>query len=173
MKRTIKAIYVLTMICSALVMTSCNKKRYTPPAETPALTKAADEAPYSFDFDQLNNDVIEDLQEKNIYNFVKDLSISGDNDNKEIVLNIDITENVSGDAVLFLLTDTTKAIVDGAHTQDFRIDEYNDDGFGNLFDMYSYSYKVSCGEEIVIEETVKAGESVPFDSSLTIENVMG
>lgn len=155
-----------------LAFTGC-KKRYVSPMEKPNMTKAAEDKEYDFDFVQINNDVIESLQDQEIYGFVKSIDVSGDNDNKVISLNIEIEDNVTDDAVELLLTDATKAIIDAANTQDLRIDRYTEDDFGNLFNLYSYNIKVTCGEETVREENFEKGDSVPFDPSLTIENVIG
>ncbi len=160
------------MLALILTTTGC-KKRYVSPLEKPNMTKAAEDQAYEFDFDQINNDVIDSLQEERIYSFVKDLEISGDNGTREIDLNIDIEENVSEDAIEFLLTDCTKAIVDAANTQDLRIDVYTNDSFGNLFDLYAFNYKVTCGDIIVREENLNIGDSVPFDPSMSFEQVVG
>ncbi len=160
------------MLMMVMTFVGC-KKRYTSPLETPSMTKAAEDAPYDFDFNQINNDVIESLEDEDIFGFIKSLEVSGDNEKKEIILNVDIEDNVSYDALELLLTEATKAIVDGAHTQDFRIDLYDNEKFGNLFSMYSYSFKVTSGDTVVREETIAQGDSLPFDPSYTIENVVG
>lgn len=166
-------LYLAVLMCAMMVLSGCSKKRYVSPLETPSMTEASEDAAYEFDFDQMNNDVIDSLQSEGIYSFVKDLAVYGDNDKKEISLEIAIDDNVSYDAVELLLTDATKAIVDEAHTQDFRIDNWDDSGFGNLFDLYSFKYKVTCGEETVRQEEIAAGESVPFDPTLNMERVVG
>lgn len=171
-----KKVYIAAVMCTVVALSGslagC-KKRYVSPLETPAMTKAPEDKAYEFDFDQLNNDVIEELQDKEIYSFVKAVDVSGDNEKKEIVLTIDIDKDVSDDAVELLLTDATKAVVDGAQTQDFRIDGWNEEGFGNLFELYGYTYKVTSGDEVVREETLNVGDSVPFDPTLTLEQVIG
>ncbi|MBE6004418.1 MAG: hypothetical protein E7232_10115 [Lachnospiraceae bacterium] len=171
--RKIKKFFVLGLICTMTVSFSGCKKRYVSPMEEPNMTRAPEDKEYEFDFVQINNDVIESLQDQEIYSFVKSVDVTGDNDNKEINLNIDIEENVSDDAIELLLTDATKAIIDAANTQDLRIDRYTEDEFGNLFNLYSYNVKVTSGEEVVREENLNKGDSVPFDPSMTIENVIG
>ena len=164
---------LFVVLCIAILSVSGCRKRYVSPLETPIMTLAPEDREYVLDFDQLNNDVIETLQEKGMFEFVKDLDISGDNDKKEILLNADITENVSEIAIEYFLTEATKAIVDAASTQDFRITMYTEEDFGNLFEKYAYKYKVTCGEEVIVDETIEIGDSVPFDPTLTIENVIG
>ena len=164
---------LFVVLCMAILSATGCRKRYVSPLETPIMTLAPEDREYVLDFDQLNNDVIETLQEKGMFEFVKDLDISGDNDKKEIVLNADITENVSESAIEYFLTEATKAIVDAASTQDFRITMYTEEDFGNLFEKYAYKYKVTCGEEVIVDETIEIGDSVPFDPTLTIENVIG
>lgn len=167
-----KKIMYAGFLCMVLALTGC-KKRYVSPLETPIMTKAAEDKEYDFDYIQMNNDVIETLQDQEVFSYLKNLDISGDNDKKEIVLEAEITENVSEDAIEFFLSEATKAIVDAAHTQDFRIDEWTDDGFGNLFDIFSYKIKVTCNGKIEREENLDAGDSVPFDTTLTLEQVIG
>lgn len=166
-----KIIYVVAL-CTTIVMAGC-KKGYVSPLETPSMTKAAEDRPYSFDYDQINNDVIDSLQDKGIYTFVKSLSVSGNDDAKEIQLDVDVIDDVSEEALELFLTDATKAIIEAANTQDLRIDSWTKDGFGNLFDMFSYKYRVTCGDTTLIEESLKAGDSVPLDPEITIEQVMG
>ncbi|MBP3806233.1 MAG: hypothetical protein J6I76_20480 [Oribacterium sp.] len=164
---------LFVVLCMAILSATGCRKRYVSPLETPIMTLAPEDREYVLDFDQLNNDVIDTLQEKGMFEFVKDLDISGDNDKKEIVLKADITENVSEIAIEYFLTEATKAIVDAASTQDFRITMYTEEDFGNLFEKYAYKYKVTCGEEVIVDETIEIGDSVPFDPSLTLENVIG
>ena len=164
---------LFVVLCMAILSATGCRKRYVSPLETPIMTLAPEDREYVLDFDQLNNDVIDTLQEKGMFEFVKDLDISGDNDKKEIVLKADITENVSEIAIEYFLTEATKAIVDAASTQDFRITMYSEEDFGNLFEKYAYKYKVTCGEEVKVDETIAIGGSVPFDPSLTLENVTG
>ncbi len=167
-----KKIYFVGLMCAMIAMSGC-QKRYVSPLEAPNMTKAPEDQPYDFDFDQVNNDVVDSLQDKEIYGFVKDLSVSGDNEKKKFVLEADIMEDVSYEAVEYFLADATKAIVDAAHLQDFRIDEWNEEGYGNLFEKYAYRYKVTCGKEIIREESLNAGDSVPFDPAMSIEQVTG
>ena len=167
-----RKIYIVILCLAVLSATGC-KKKYVSPLEEPITTLAPEDKPYVLDFDQMNNDVIDALQEKQVFGFLKDIDVTGDNDNKEIVLNADITDNVSTDAIDLFMTEATKAIADAASTQDFRITSYNDEDFGNLFEKYTFKYKITCGEEVIADETIGIGDSVPFDPTLTIENVIG
>ncbi len=167
-----KIIFVILVCFTFLSSTGC-KASYVSPLETPDVTKAADDAAYDLDYNQLNNDVIDTLQDKEIYGFVKDMELTGDNGAMEINFNAEIMENVSDDATELFLTDATKAIVDGACTQDFRFEGYTNDSFGNLSSIYGLNLTVRCGDEIVKEYKIAKGESIPFDPTLTIENVIG
>ncbi len=168
-----RKIYIAILICLTVLASTGCKEKYVSPLEKPDMTLAAADAAYNLDFDQLNNDVLDTLQDKEIYGFVKDMEVSGDNGAMEIYYNVDIEENVSENALELLLTDATRAIVDAANTQDFRIDTYTDDGFGNLTDVYSLNLTVRCGDETVSEIKIAKGESIPFDPTLTIESVIG
>ena len=168
-----RKIYFVILTClTVLSLTAC-KEKYVSPLEKPDMTLAASDAAYNLDFDQLNNDVLDSLQEKDIYGFVKEMEVNGDNGAMEINYNVDIEENVSDDAIDLLLTDATKAIVDAAYTQDFRIEGYTDESFGNLSEIYSLNLTVKCDGKTVKEYKIAKGESIPFDPTLTIDNVIG
>ncbi len=168
-----RKIYIAILVCLAVISVTACKESYVSPLETPDVTKAAEDASYDLDFDQLNNDVLDTLQGKEIYGFVKDMEVTGDNGAMEINFNAEIVEGVSDEATEILLTDATKAIVDGACTQDFRFEGYTDEGFGNLSSIYGLNMTVKCGEEVVKEYKIAKGESIPFDPTLSIENVIG
>jgi len=163
---------VIIVCITVLALTGC-KEGYVSPLERPDMTLAAADAAYDLDFDQLNNDVLDTLQGEEIYGFVKDMDVSGDNGSMEINYTVSIEENVSDEATELLLTDATKAIVDGASTQDFRIEGYTNESFGNLSDIYNINLTVKCGDATVKEYHIKKGESIPFDPTYTIENVIG
>ena len=101
------------------------------------------------------------------------MEINGDNGSMVINYNVEIEENVSDEAIELLLTDAVRAIVDAANTQDFRIEVYTNESFGNLSDIYSLNMNVKCGEEIIKEYNFAKGDSIPFDPSLTIGNIIG
>lgn len=168
-----RKICILGLLCLTILSAAGCKKKYVSPLETPNVTQAPEDKPYEFEFDQMNNDVIDTLQGEEVFEFIKDLDVSGNNETKEIVLTVDIMDNVSEDALEYMLTEATKAIVDAASTQDYRITGYTDEDFGNLFEKYAFKYKVTAGDEVVVEETVEIGDSVPFDPSLTFEQVLG
>lgn len=168
-----RKIFIAILACLTIFASTGCKASYVSPLETPDVTKAADDASYDLDFDQLNNDVIDALQEKEIYGFVKDMEVIGDNGAMEINFNAEIVEGVTDDATELLITDAVKAIVDGACTQDFRFEGYTNDGFGNISNIYSLNLTVKCGDEIVKEYKIAKGDSIPFDPTLTIENVIG
>ena len=169
MRKIITAILIALTVFSA---TGC-KEKYVSPLEKPDMTLAAADAAYNLDFDQLNNDVLDTLQEKEIYGFVKEMEVNGDNGSMVINYNVEIEENVSDEAVEILLTDAVRAIVDAANTQDFRIEVYTNESFGNLSDIYSLNLNVKCGEETIKEYNIAKGDSIPFDPSLTIESIIG
>jgi len=168
-----RKIFIAILVCLTVLYSTACKASYVSPLETPDVTLAAADASYDLDFNQLNNDVLDTLQGKEIYGFVKDMDVSGDNGSMEINFNAEIEENVSDEATELLLTDAAKAIIDGASTQDFRIEGYTNESFGNLSDIYNINFTVKCGDATVKEYHIKKGESIPFDPTYTIENVIG
>ncbi len=168
----IRKLYLALVISTMAVLSSC-KPTYKSPLESPSVTKAPEDAPYKFDFEQMEEDVGTNIQSANIYGFIKNFSLTGDNDAQKITVNFDIEENVSENAIEVLLTDTMRFIVDEASMQDFRIDEYTEEGFGNLSNIYGIDFIVKRNDEVVTEYNIAKGDSIPFDPTLTIENITG
>ena len=106
----------------AAVSVSACKPTYEAPVDDPIMTTAPADAPYEMDFDQLNDDVIDSFSKTHVvFPFVKSMEISGNNDTKNIEVDIDIQEGVADEAVQVLLSDVTKKIDNNAYIQDFRI----------------------------------------------------
>ena len=157
---------------AALSVTAC-KPTYEVPVDDPVMTTAPADAPYEMDFDQLNDDVIDSFSKTHVvFPFVKSMEISGNNDTKNIEVDIDIQEGVDDYAVQVLLSDVTKKIDNNAYIQDFRIKQADDTQFGSVYDIYSYSYKVTCGGETLYDETIQPGTEIPLDPSVDGNKIM-
>ena len=157
----------------AAVSVSACKPTYEAPVDDPIMTTAPADAPYEMDFDQLNDDVIDSFSKTHvIFPFVKSMEISGNNDTKNIEVDIDIQEGVADEAVQVLLSDVTKKIDNNAYIQDFRIKKADDTQFGSVYDIYSYTYKVTCGDATLYDTTINAGESIPLDPSVDGNKIM-
>ena len=157
---------------TAMSVSAC-RPTYEAPVDDPIMTTAPADAPYDFDFDQLNDDVIDSFSKTHvIFPFVKEMEISGDNSAKNISVAIDIQSGVAEDAVKILLSDVTKKIADNAYIQDFRLKKADDTQFGSVFDIYSYTYKVTCGDDIVFDETIQPGDEIPLDPSMDGNKIM-
>ena len=151
---------------SAISMVAC-KPSYQAPVEAPNMATMAADAPYDMDFVQLNNDVIDVFSRKtDIFPFIKDLEIDGDNDKKTIEVKIDVHQGISDEAIQVLLSDVTKQIANNAYIQDFRLKKADDTQFGSVYDIYSYTYKVTSGGEVLYDETIPAGGEIPLDPSV-------
>lgn len=165
----------LMMLCVAVTVAasvSACKPSYEVQKVDPIMTTAPADQPYDLDFIQLNNDVIDSLSmKKDIFPFIKSVDINGDNDKKSIELNIDIQSGVSDEAVQILIADVTKRIANNAYIQDFRLKKADHTQFGSVFDIYSYTYKVTCGDETLYDETISAGEEIPLDPSMDADTV--
>ena len=156
----------------ALSVTAC-KPTYEAPVDDPVMTTAPADAPYEMDFDQLNDDVIDGFSKTHVvFPFVKSMEISGDNDAKTITATIDIQPDVDDYAVQVLLSDVTKKIDNNAYIQDFRIKQADDTQFGSVYDIYSYTYKVTCGGETLYDETIQPGTQIPLDPSVDGNKIM-
>ncbi|WP_155991438.1 hypothetical protein [Oribacterium sp. FC2011] len=168
----INKILLFTIMLQVLILNAC-KPSYKSPLESPAVTKASEDTPYKFDFEQMEEDVGTDIQSAGIYGFINDFNLTGDNDAQKIIVNFDIEDNVSDSAIEILLTDTMRFIVDEANTQDFRIDGYTNEDFGNLCNIFGVNLIVKSGDKLITEYNIEKGDSVPFDPTLTIENITG
>ena len=157
----------------AAVSVSACKPTYEAPVDDPIMTTAPADAPYDMDFDQLNDDVIDSFSKTHVvFPFVKSMEISGDNDTKNFEVDIDIQEGVADYAVQVLLSDVTKKIDNNAYIQDFRIKKADDTQFGSVYDIYSYTYKVTCGEDTLYDETIQPGTEIPLDPSVDGNKIM-
>ena len=166
MKYMKKMLILGVMIISAVSMASC-KPSYKAPVEAPNMTTMAADAPYDMDFVQLNNDVIDVFSRKtDVFPFINDLEIDGGNEQKTIEVKIDVHQGISDEAVLVLLSDVTKQIANNAYIQDFRLKKADDTQFGSVYDIYSYTYKVTSGGETLYDETIPAGGEIPLDPSV-------
>lgn len=171
--KSMKNIMILNVAALvALSVTAC-KPSYEAPVDDPIMTTAPADAPYDMDFDQLNDDVIDSFSKTHVvFPFVKSMEISGDNDAKSIEVDIDIQEGVADYAIQVLLSDVTKKIDNNAYIQDFRIKKADDTQFGSVYDIYSYTYKVTCGDTTLYDTTINAGESIPLDPSIDGNKIM-
>lgn len=157
---------------AALSVTAC-KPTYEVPVDDPVMTTAPADVPYEMDFAQLNDDVIDGFSKTHVvFPFVKSMEISGDNDAKMITATIDIQPDVDDYAVQVLLSDVTKKIDNNAYIQDFRIKQADDTQFGSVYDIYSYTYKVTCGGETLYDETIQPGTQIPLDPSVDGNKIM-
>ena len=157
---------------TAISVSAC-KPTYEAPVDDPIMTTAPADAPYEMDFDQLNDDVIDSFSKTHVvFPFVKSMEISGNNDTKNIEVDIDIQEGVADEAVQVLLSDVTKKIDNNAYVQDFRIKKADDTQFGSVYDIYSYTYKVTCSDTTLYDTTINAGESIPLDPSVDGNKIM-
>ena len=171
--KLMKNLMILGVVAlAALSVTAC-KPTYEVPVDDPIMTTAPADAPYEMDFDQLNDDVIDSFSKTHVvFPFVKSMEISGNNDTKNIEVDIDIQEGVADYAVQVLLSDVTKKIDNNAYIQDFRIKQADDTQFGSVYDIYSYTYKVTCGEETLYDETIQPGTQIPLDPSVDGNKIM-
>ena len=171
--RDIRRWMMVGVAALAAVSVSACKPTYEAPVDDPIMTTAPADAPYDMDFDQLNDDVIDSFSKTHVvFPFVKSMEISGNNDAKNIEVDIDIQEGVADEAVQVLLSDVTKKIDNNAYIQDFRIKKADDTQFGSVYDIYSYTYKVTCGDTTLYDTTINAGESIPLDPSVDGNKIM-
>lgn len=172
MKRLKMWMMIGIAVLTAVSVSAC-KPTYEAPTVDPIMTTAPADAPYEMDFDQLNDDVIDSFSKTHVvFPFVKSMDISGDNSAKNISVTIDIQSGVSDNAVQVLLSDVTKKIDNNAYIQDFRIKKADDTQFGSVYDIYSYTYKVTCDGESLYDETIQPGDEIPLDPGMDGNKIM-
>lgn len=171
--KSMKNLMIFGVTALAALSVSACKPTYEVPVDDPIMTTAPADAPYEMDFDQLNDDVIDGFSKTHVvFPFVKSMEIDGDNDIKTITATIDIQPNVDDYAVQVLLSDVTKKIDNNAYIQDFRIKQADDTQFGSVYDIYSYTYKVTCDGETLYDETIQPGTEIPLDPSVDGNKIM-
>lgn len=172
MRKANKWLIICTAVLTAFSVSAC-RPTYEAPVDDPIMTTAPADAPYDMDFDQLNDDVIDSFSKTHVvFPFVKSMDISGDNSAKNITVTIDIQSGVADHAVQVLLSDVTKKIDNNAYIQDFRIKKADDTQFGSIYDIYSYTYKVTCDGESLYDETIQPGDKIPLDPSMDGNKIM-
>ena len=107
--------------------------------ETPIMTTAAQEVEIPMDF-----------------------VISGDNGTKTVDIQVDITENVSDEALSVFLDKVMANIANEAAIQDFRYTKSTDTEYGSFFQKYAVHYTITQDEKTVKDVTVNPGEKFPF-----------
>ncbi|MGN8817737.1 hypothetical protein ACTNEN_05300 [Oribacterium sp. HCP28S3_H8] len=143
-------------------MTACKPKYNTAMQDPVSVTIAADQV-INIDFDQISDDVIENLSDDaQTYAFVKDLQISGTNDPKQVNITVEIMDDVSDDAIKLFMSDVLTQISQEACVQDSRYTEPSADGLGSFYDSYAIHYEIKQGDADYENQTISAGESIPF-----------
>lgn len=168
-----KRVLVLTLILLSFTLDGC-KPTYEAPVDAPETSVRSKKDPYEIDFVQINNNVIDTFQDdyyQKTFPYIKNLEINGDNQSMTCTLNLEVINNVSGDAIIALLTSLTLDIGEEAQMQDFRFELPNGKNFGTFFDKYSYHYVVTQSGKTIMDDTVSAGDEMPFDPSLTIDKI--
>lgn len=128
---------------------------------TPVMTTAAEDQVILIDFDQISDDVIENMNPED-FPFVKNLSLSGSNDTHMVEVQAEIVENVSPEALTIFLDQLMREISNAGAVQDFRYTKSNDESYGSFFQKFGVHYVITRGEETVEDVTVQPGETFPF-----------
>lgn len=128
---------------------------------TPVMTTAAEDQVILIDFDQISDDVIENMNPED-FPFVKSLSLSGSNDTHMVEVQAEIVENVSPEALTIFLDQLMREISNAGAVQDFRYTKSNDESYGSFFQKFGVHYVITRGEETVEDVTVQPGETFPF-----------
>ena len=128
---------------------------------TPVMTTAAEDQVILIDFNQISDDVIENMNPED-FPFVKSLSLSGSNDTHMVEVQAEIVENVSPEALTIFLDQLMREISNAGAVQDFRYSKSTDESYGSFFQKFGVHYVITRGEETVEDVTVQPGETFPF-----------
>ncbi len=149
-------------VFASISMTACKPKYHTALQDPTSVTIAADQV-IDIDFDQISDDVIDNLSDDTqTYGFVKDLLISGTNDPKQVDITVEIMDDVSDDAIQLFMSDVLTQISQAACVQDSRYTKPSKDGLGSFYDSYAIHYEIKQGDADYDNQTITAGESIPF-----------
>ena len=154
-KKSTSIICLLALLC----LVSCKPKYGV--NSTPVMTTAAADQVILIDFDQISDDVIENMNPED-FPFVKSLSLSGSNDTHMVEVQAEIVENVSPEALTIFLDQLMREISNAGAVQDFRYSKSNDESYGSFFQKFGVHYVITRGEETVEDVTVQPGETFPF-----------
>jgi hypothetical protein len=165
----LKRVLVLTLILLSFTLDGC-KPTYEAPVDAPETSVRSKKDPYEIDFVQINNNVIDTFQDdyyQKTFPYIKNLEINGDNQSMTCTLNLEVINNVSGDAIIALLTSLTLDIGEEAQMQDFRLKKSDNESFGTVFDIYNYTIKVTQDSNTIYDQTIETtdGEDIPFNPS--------
>ena len=149
----------LLCLLALFFLVSCKPKYGVNSA--PVMTTAAADQVILIDFDQISDDVIENMNPED-FPFVKSLSLSGSNDTHMVEVQAEIVENVSPEALTIFLDQLMREISNAAAVQDFRYIKSTDESYGSFFQKFGVHYVITKGEETVEDVTVQPGESFPF-----------
>ena len=149
----------LLCLMALLSLVSCKPKYGV--NSTPVMTTAAENQVILIDFDQISDDVIENMNPED-FPFVKNLSLSGSNDTHMVEVQAEIVENVSPEALTIFLDQLMREISNAGAVQDFRYTKSNDENYGSFFQKFGVHYVITRGEETVEDVTVQPGETFPF-----------
>lgn len=146
-------------LMALLFLVSCKPKYGKNSA--PVMTTAAADQRILIDFAQIFDDVLDSMNPED-FPFVKNLTISGDNDSHMVEVQAEIMDNVSNDAIIIFLDQLMREISTAGAVQDFRYTKPTEDSYGSFFQSYGVHYVISKGEETVEDVTVQPGEAFPF-----------
>lgn len=149
----------LLCLMALLSLVSCKPKYGVNSA--PVMTTAAEDQVILIDFNQISDDVIENMNPED-FPFVKSLSLSGSNDTHMVEVQAEIVENVSPEALTIFLDQLMREIANAAAVQDFRYSKSTEESYGSFFQKYGMHYLITRGEETVEDVTVQPGERFPF-----------
>lgn len=149
----------LLCLLALFFLVSCKPKYGVNSA--PVMTTAAEDQVILIDFDQISDDVIENMDPED-FPFVKSLSLSGSNDTHMVEVQAEIMENVSPEALTIFLDQLMREISNAGAVQDFRYTKSNDESYGSFFQKFGVHYVITRGEETVEDVTVQPGETFPF-----------
>lgn len=157
-----KIIAIAVCIAAVLILNACV------PTEKTEINAAPEklEGPVEFDFVQIHNDVMTLFEGCDMYAFVNDLDISGDNRNKTVTVTAVIPVEMDDEAHNVFAAAVLRRISDAAAFQDYRISGSSDQDMGGFWKEFgcqmTFYADTENGEqgEILREIVFGAGEEI-------------
>jgi len=157
MKRVMAA--CLGVLC---LLTACVPTEKTELKGSPDFAK---ESKLTLNMDQLHNDALDLFDNPEIYVFIEDVSIGGDDEKKQIVITAQaVSEAAKEDAEHFAAA-VIRHVNDAAAEQSSLVRRSSSEDFGGLWETYDLQLTVTQGSEgkKLLELAVKHGEKIGLD----------
>ncbi len=156
----------------ALLFTGCVPKGATEVARDPDFSRVKE--PWLV-FEQVHNDVVDAFAdiEVNPYVYIRDMDISGSNEEKTIVITASALPGVSQDEADLFAAACVRRAADAVYTQFEDFEMSSKESFGGCWRYYRLRLKITGDPEdgkgdpaVLVDLDIPAGEKIPLDPDI-------